>query len=230
MIKGKKVPCSYHISPSGGITDGILVSILNKLDALEVYTRGETEPIPMIILGGLESRLDRSFIAYVNDPSQKWIFCLGVPYSTVYWQVGGSSEQNGSYKVRLSSGKKELAAFKSDHGLPLSLAATDIVPLVSKVWAASFARVESNKKAIAERGRAKIKSVFCDSTTEETTNEQTKWSGLETRRHVCVCCMERGEGEQQRFFHFQVSSRELLADCSMQNYKGCSSRLVNEET
>ena len=35
---------------------------------------------------------------------------------------------------------------------PPQLTATDIIPLVNKAWNASFARVDSNKKAIAERG------------------------------------------------------------------------------
>jgi hypothetical protein len=86
MFRGKEVPCSYHhISRSGGITGDILVSILEKLDALEVYSREEDQPIPMIILDGHESRLDPSFIAYINDPSHtRWVICLGVPYATVY--------------------------------------------------------------------------------------------------------------------------------------------------
>lgn len=66
-------------------------------------------------------------------------------------------EQNGLYKVRLYyGGKKELVQYKSDHGLPLTLGPTDIVLLANKAWAASFARVESNKKAIAERGWAPL--------------------------------------------------------------------------
>jgi hypothetical protein len=44
--------------------------------------------------------------------------------------------------------------------------------------------------------------------------ERTYWSELETRRRVS--CMERCEDKQKRGFQFEVSSKGLLADCSLQ--------------
>ena len=48
----------------------------------------------------------------------------------------------------------EVMKFKVDHNFfNTNLERTDIVPIVNYAWNRSFAKVESNKKAIAERGR-----------------------------------------------------------------------------
>ena len=38
--------------------------------------------------------------------------CLGVPYGTSYWQVGDSSDQNGSYKMAITKAKAKLVERK----------------------------------------------------------------------------------------------------------------------
>ena len=34
--------------------------------------------------------------------------CLGVPYGTVYWQVGDSKEQHGSFNMAMTDAKRKL--------------------------------------------------------------------------------------------------------------------------
>jgi len=92
------------------------------------------------------------FLEYINAEVTKWLVCLGTPYGTSYWQVGDSSEQNGMFKMRWIREKARLIAYKSRHNLPLTLNATDIIPLTSKCWYASFAIPSLVTKAVADRG------------------------------------------------------------------------------
>ncbi len=70
---------------------------------------------------------------------------IGLPYGTSYWQVGDSSEQNGSFKMKLTSKK-------SDAGLAFEVDKRDIVKLVRESWRESFEKVETNRKAVLTRG------------------------------------------------------------------------------
>jgi hypothetical protein len=99
------------------------------------------------------SRLELPFLQYVNSPNHEWVVCIGVPYGTSYWQVGGSSEQNGSYKMALTKCKKELVMKKQRRCFKNPRIETyEIVMIVNETWKKSFARVEFNKDAIAARG------------------------------------------------------------------------------
>ena len=81
---------------------------------------------------------------------------FGVPYGTSYWQVGNSSEQNGtSYKTSMTKAKQNLLDSQIQYMFGhLQLVPTDIIPLVNLCWDDSFANVRTNKKAIVERGWA----------------------------------------------------------------------------
>jgi hypothetical protein len=107
VFKGKEVPCMVCNTESGSITSDLLVTFLQKLDELELFPR-ENGLKPFLLLDGHESRLELPFLQYVNDDDHRWIVCIGVPYGTSYWQVGDSSEQNGSYKMALTKSKREL--------------------------------------------------------------------------------------------------------------------------
>jgi hypothetical protein len=69
-----------------------------------------------------------------------------------FWQVGDNEEHNGSGKNALKGGKKDLPDKKGDLGLPLTIEKYVIMTLMNWAWNKSFARVESNKKAIYDRG------------------------------------------------------------------------------
>ena len=151
-FRGKQIPTLTYTSPNGSITDEILVDIFKTLDGLKVYERGEGLPVPCAVVDGHDSRLSTKFHDYITDPNHTWNFALGVPYLTHVWQVGDSSEQNGSFKIAFSKAKDALVAFKTSKGWDAKLDAMDIIPLINTAWEKSFARVPSNKKAIADRG------------------------------------------------------------------------------
>jgi hypothetical protein len=96
--KGKEVPCMVACNESGGISTEILVQFLKHMDKLNIFPRQDGLK-PFLLLDGHGSRLELPFLKYVNDHGHPWVVCIGVPYGTSYWQVGDSSEQNGSYKM-----------------------------------------------------------------------------------------------------------------------------------
>lgn len=147
--RGVDVPCFVCCSPHGGITSELLVEMLKVMDGLNLFPRVNGKR-PMLLLDGHQSRLQLPFLQYIRD--NDWCVCIGVPYGTHWWQVGDSSEQNGSYKVCQKKVKFEVLEKKKELNLPLTLGPTDIVPIVKKSWDSSFGRVEHNKKAINDRG------------------------------------------------------------------------------
>ena len=108
--------------------------------------------IPALIVDGHGSRLELPFVRYINDPNHTWVCCIGVPYGTALWQVGDAPEQNGAFNQALVRAKRDMMTLRELHDLPLSLQPTDIMLLICQAWEKSFARIESNRKAIAERG------------------------------------------------------------------------------
>jgi hypothetical protein len=149
---GKDLPCLPLCSPSGGITADLLVSILKYIDDHNIFVRKENGPKPLLIVDGHESRLDPSFLEYINDENHKWFVSLGVPYATSYWQVGDASEQNGQFKMEMTRAKQSLTSFKSDMAMKIGITYTDVMPLINKSWDKSFGCIQTNQKAIAERG------------------------------------------------------------------------------
>jgi hypothetical protein len=149
---GKEIPCLSLCSPSGGITADLLISILKYIDNLNVFNRQEGGPTPLLIVDGHESRLDTSFLEYINDSTHKWFVSLGVPYATSYWQVGDASEQNGQFKMEMTRAKRILTSFKSDKSMKIGINYTDVMPLINKSWDKSFGCIPTNQKAIADRG------------------------------------------------------------------------------
>jgi hypothetical protein len=150
--RGKEVPCATFITEGGGISGKILVSILEILDELDVFPRVPGGPVPVLIIDGHESRLDPTFLIYINDDNHIWKVCLGVPYATSYWQVGDSAEQNGTFKVLWYREKAKLVSFKRDHYMPLTINGWDIMPLLNKIFFYSYGRVLTNLNATSERG------------------------------------------------------------------------------
>lgn len=94
---GKKIPCASFVSESGGITADILVKVLKIMDDLNLFPRVNGS-MPFLLVDGHQSRLDPVFLEYINNAGHRWKVCLGVPYATTLWQVGDSSQQNGSFK------------------------------------------------------------------------------------------------------------------------------------
>ena len=109
--------------------------------------------MPFLLLDGHGSRFEIPFLRYVTDKQHPWVVCQGVPYGTSLWQVADSSEQNGSFKAASSHIKMELLKKRLDMMMdnPCNLS-TDIVPIVNYAWGESFAKVQTNQRAIADRG------------------------------------------------------------------------------
>ena len=153
-FKGKKVPGYVAFTEGGGIDGQILCEIFKRIDYLKLYEEERKQGyIPFCLLDGHQSRFDLSFLQYINNPETRWNVCIGVPYGTALWQVGDSLEQNGAFKMNMSTAKRDLFndrlnSFQQD----LHLIRTDVMPLISKTWMKSFGRVESNLKAISSQG------------------------------------------------------------------------------
>jgi hypothetical protein len=150
-LKGKEVPCYCTCTESGSINGTILTDMLHTLDELNVFNR-ESGLNPFLILDGHGSRFELEFLEYINDPEHKWHVNIGLPYGTSYWQVADSLEQNRSFKMALSEAKEALVKKKDDNGLPFEINKVDVVKLVKDSWARSFAKVETNRRAVLVRG------------------------------------------------------------------------------
>jgi hypothetical protein len=151
VYNGVTVPSFCCCSENGSITAELLVAMLATIDKLGVFDRSDGVP-PFLLLDGHGSRFGLTFLEYINDPSTKWNVCIGVPYGTSYWQVGDSTEQNGCFKMALTRHKRNLLKKKENRRAAFAIEKDDVVDLVARAWDDSFARINSNQKAIAERG------------------------------------------------------------------------------
>lgn len=79
-IDVKVEPTKCYVSSSGGITSTILVDILTYLDATGAFERMPGGPTPCLIVDGHQSRLDHTFLTYINAKEHKWFVLLGIPY------------------------------------------------------------------------------------------------------------------------------------------------------
>ena len=91
------------------------------------------------------------FLTYINDSSHCWDVLLGLPYGTHAWQVADSEEQNGAMRCSAGEVKKRRFFKKRERGFS-GLSKYDIVFIVKESWKESFARIETNKQALCDRG------------------------------------------------------------------------------
>jgi hypothetical protein len=82
--------------------------MLKATDLSGVFPRGVGLPDPFLLLDSHGSRFDLPFLEYINNEEHKWWACMGMPYGANKWQVGDSSQQNGSFKMEIERGKMEL--------------------------------------------------------------------------------------------------------------------------
>jgi hypothetical protein len=68
------------------------------------------------------------------------------------WQLRDSPEQNGTFKIKSEKVKADPVRRNIHDGLPATLERSDIIGIVNTDWQKSFARVDTNLKAIAEHG------------------------------------------------------------------------------
>ena len=133
------------------MTSTILTDMFRTFDELKLFDRSEGK-IPFFLLDGHGTRLETEFLEYVNNPDHQWCVCLGVPYGTSLWQIGDSKEQNGSFNIASSKAKIALLKMKDEKAMLPVINPFEAIIIIKKAWYESFGRVETNKKAIAERG------------------------------------------------------------------------------
>ena len=147
---GKDVPCFCAWSEKGGVTREILRDMIATLDKLEIFSRKNC--LPFLICDAHGSRFEFPFLEYISNPDHEWAVCIGVPYGTALWQVGDSEEQNGSMNMASVTEKRAIIDEKERMMVTPVIEPYKITRIVRSAWVKSFARVECNKKAIAERG------------------------------------------------------------------------------
>ena len=133
------------------MTPEILRDICAELDFLGVFDRSGG-CMPFFLLDGHGSRIQLPFLEYVNNALHLWCACIGVPYGTDLWQVEDSAEQNGAHNISSTKAKQEIVRRKEALSLPPTIEPYEIIPIINKAWDDSFARVVTNRKAIADRG------------------------------------------------------------------------------
>ena len=110
------------------------------------------EKTHFLLLAGHGSRTELEFMQRMSSPKLPWTACIGVPYGTSLLQVGDSSEQNGSFNMGLTKAKSDLVAFEESMQINSKRVSTNATTLVRTAWEASFAKIETNKKAMCDRG------------------------------------------------------------------------------
>ena len=133
------------------MTSTILTDCLKTLDHYKLFDRTE-ELYPFLLVDGHGSRFELEFLEYINAAENQWACCIGVPYGTSLWQVGDSEQQNGSFNMALTKEKQTILNSRDGQCIKAELTPTDMIPLIVAAWDKSFGRVQSNKKAIADRG------------------------------------------------------------------------------
>ena len=79
--------------------------------------------------------------------------CIGVPHRTDLWQVGDAAGQNGAHNIASVVEKRKIIQEKEQtmFNRP-TIKPYDIIQIINYAWGCSFSCIQSNKKAIAERG------------------------------------------------------------------------------
>jgi hypothetical protein len=155
------VPMFVTCSKNGSITSQLLTSRLAKMDDHSLFDR--SAGINTILLcDGHGSRFEEPFLEYTLESDMPCTCCIGVPYGTSVWQVGDTPDQNGTFEIESEKAKADTVRRKIRAGLPATLEHSDIVRIVNIAWQKSFARVDTNLKAIAERGWGGLNYVLLD--------------------------------------------------------------------
>ena len=150
-VRGIEVPCFIRWSEKGSITSAILKEALAELDHLGVLPRVNGVK-PFLLVDGHGSRFELEFLEYINHPDHEWVVCIGTPYGTALWQIGDAKECNGSLNIAMTRAKQDFLEEKTKMCMHAQLQTYDIIPLINVAWAKSFARVEKNAQAGADRG------------------------------------------------------------------------------
>jgi hypothetical protein len=151
ILNGSEVPSFVTCSKNGSIESQLLINMLQRMDDLKLFNRSNGIN-PFLLYNRYRSRFEEPFLEYTLESGRPCTWCIGVPHGTSVWQVGDGVEQNGTFKIESKKAKSDTVTSKILSGLPDTLERSDIVRIVNIAWQKSFARVETNKRAIAARG------------------------------------------------------------------------------
>ena len=124
-LNGKNVSTYVSCTENGSITSELLADMLQKIDDSGVYAPDKEK---VLLMDGHNSRFQLPFVEYTVETNPTWKPIFGVPYGTHIWQVGDSSEQNGTYKMQLKREKHRYICRKINEGYENGLVRSDIVP------------------------------------------------------------------------------------------------------
>ena len=147
---GKYVPCFCAWLEKGGFTSEILCNMIATLDKLEIFSRENA--LPFLICNAHSSRFEFTFLKYISNPEHESALCIGITYETALWQVSDSAEKNGSMNMASVTEKRAIIEEKERKMVTPVIEPYEITRIFCSIWEKSFVRVESNKKAIVERG------------------------------------------------------------------------------
>jgi hypothetical protein len=144
QFNGVNVPCYVGHSPKGGITSEMLADMLRTMDGLNLFPRTPLGPKPFLLLDGHGSRFELPFLEYIWHQEHQWFVAHGVPNGTAVWQVGDTSEQNGTAKVEKSEATDELILLKEKYGQPRTIKQHDIMPIMNRIVQKAFCWPDRN--------------------------------------------------------------------------------------
>ena len=91
MFRGVLISVLVTSSYKGSIKNDILTAVFQRLDELGVYAR-TPDRNPFALCNAHGSRIQVPFLRYINNPTHRLVFCIGLPNGTHKWQVGDSRE------------------------------------------------------------------------------------------------------------------------------------------
>ena len=150
FFQGVEIPTFVCSTPNASITSELLVTMLEQMDKRNIFERSKVLRTPFILVDRHQSRTRLPFLRYVNNPTTACKACIGVPYGTHIWQVHGSRELNGTFKIALYRAKQNYLWNKPPNRK--KFVSSDIIPILNRCWHTTLANKQFARKAIAETG------------------------------------------------------------------------------
>ena len=153
---GNKVPLIFAATDNASQTSETLHELFKQLDKEGIGQRGTDEDgvdyEPFFTIDGHGSRMGKSFLSYICDPSTKWTVAVGCPYGTSKYQAGDHKLQNGLFKSSLYDIRRQRTIQKRARGLSEDMEAHEVVIIVKLALERSFLRRHPTTRALTETG------------------------------------------------------------------------------
>ena len=151
--------------------------------------------------------------------------CIGIPYGTSMWQVADSKQQNGSFKIAIGKAKQKLLAKRLDTYMDSpGIYPTDIMSIVNDAWDNSFALIDSNKTAIADRGWCPLNYALLDDNEIKST-----MTNSEKIQHGMLLKSNNSNTQQSSSVHNSFSSISELTNPNYGTSTNLEDQLISQE-